>query len=389
MATGAVSGLTISGDGSGLTSLSATSISSGTLADGRLSANVALLSGTQTFSGTKTFSGGIVLGQTTLTSNATIARAVNLPDEAGTICLSNFDSCGYLRLAAGSFQTDASTNDVLAVNKTNATGNLISLQRSGTAVFTVANSGALQIQSTSATALDIRNASGTSYFSVDTSTGTVRVGPAGADGTGVLFVLDTKNTAGDPTGINGGSYYNSTDARARCYENGFWSDCSTTRILGETTLGAAGNTITVNLAASTEYLQCRIESKGRTAASLVYLRFNGDVTGNSYGWNTYSIVAAAVQDAQDASDSEIQLNGTTTGTVPFSSDVKITNFSDTRKAVDWTATGAETIGTNMNRYSGGGTWNNTASQISSVSFVTSAGNFTAGSHAWCEGRDVR
>jgi hypothetical protein len=223
--TGQISGTTIVGGGSGITTLNATNLSSGTVADARLSSNVVLLTGTQTISGTKTFSGGFVLGLSTLSSSAKISRAVSLPDEAGAVCISNSNNCGFLRIAAGSFQTDASVNNVLAVDKTNATGNLIEMRRSGTAVFMVGNSGALQIQSTSATALDIRNAGGTSYFSVDTSTGTVRVGPAAADGTGVLFVLDTKNTAGDPTGINGGSYYNSSTNRNRCFENGAWKDC--------------------------------------------------------------------------------------------------------------------------------------------------------------------
>jgi hypothetical protein len=48
--TGALSGVT----------LAATTITSGTLSDSRLSSNVALLSGTQTFTGRKTFTGGIV-----------------------------------------------------------------------------------------------------------------------------------------------------------------------------------------------------------------------------------------------------------------------------------------------------------------------------------------
>ncbi len=216
--------------GASLTSLNASNIGSGTISDTYLSANVALLSGTQTFSGSKTFSTGVVLGQTTLTSSATVARAVNLPDEAGTICLSNTNTCGYLRLAAGSLQTDASSNDVLAVNKTSATGNLINLQRSGTAVFTVANSGALQIQSTSSTALDIRNVGGTSYFSIDTSSGVVRVGPSVADATGVLFVLDTKNTSGDPTGADGAQYYNSALQQFRCYRDGVWEPCGSNPI---------------------------------------------------------------------------------------------------------------------------------------------------------------
>ncbi len=390
-ASGTITGANIVGNGSGLTNLDAGDIATGTLADARLSANVALLSGSQTFSGAKTFSGGLVLGLSSLTSSATVSRSVSLPDEAGTVCMSNTNTCGFLRLAAGSLQTDASNNDVLAVNKTSATGNLIALQRSGGAVFTVANSGALQIQATGTAALDIRNVGGTSYFSVDTNTGNVRIGPTTADANGVFFVLDTKNTTGDPAigALNNAQYYNSADGKMRCYEGGFWSDCMSTRVLGETTLGSAGNTITVNLSDGAEYLQCRVDVKSRTASSLVYVRFNGDAGGTSYGWNTYSIVATAVQDAQDASDSELQLSGTTAGTVPFSANLNITNFADTRKTVDWTAGGAEVIGTQMNRYSGGGAWGNTTNAITSVSFIASTGNFAAGSHAWCEGRDIR
>jgi hypothetical protein len=46
----------VTGNGSGLTSLNATNMASGTLADARLSTNVALLNANQTFSGTNTFS---------------------------------------------------------------------------------------------------------------------------------------------------------------------------------------------------------------------------------------------------------------------------------------------------------------------------------------------
>jgi hypothetical protein len=359
---------------------------------GLLTTNVALLTGSQSFSGTKTFaSGGFVLGQSTLSSLATVARAVSLPDEAGTICLSNKTTCGYLLFAAGAVQADASTNDVISINKTNATGNLINIQRSGTAVFTVANSGALQIQATGTAALDIRNAGGTSYFTVDSSTGIVRVGPSAADATGVLFTLDTKNTTGDPAigTLNNAQYYNSADGRARCYEGGFWSDCSVLRLLGETTLGAAGNTISVTLAANMEYLECRVDSPSRTAAATVNVRFNNDTGAAAYGWNAYGIVAAAVVDWQDSSDSELQLTGTQTGTNPFSADLKITNYTTSNKVIDWTAAGAEPVATNSNRYSGVGAYYNTASQISSVQFISSAGNFAAGSHAWCQGRNVR
>ncbi len=387
--TGTIAGTAITGDGSGLTALNGTNVSTGTVADARLSANVAQLAGSQTFSGTKTFSAGLVLGQSTINSNATVARAVSLPDEAGTICLSNTNTCGYLRLAAGVIQTDASNNDVLAVNKTSATGNLINLQRNGGAVFTVANTGALQIQSTSSTALDIRNVGGLSYFSIDTSTGTVRVGSITADAVGVLFVLDTKNTTGDPTGINGGSYYNSADGKSRCYEGGFWSDCASKRVLAESTLSAASGTITLNLASGTEYIECRIDTKGRSVAGGIYLRFNGDSGAASYGWNEYDIINNAVGDAQDSSDSEIQLTGLDTGVIPASATLRITNFVDTQKIVDWSYSGVTGIGTNNRRYSGTGNWSNTTNAITTVTFLTSTGTFNAGTHAWCEGRNIR
>lgn len=169
-------------------------------------------------------SGELVLGLTTIDSTASSFRGISFPDASGIVCLSG-SNCGFLELASGSHAVDATTNDSIAINKTGASGNIISLQKSGGAVFTVTNTGALQIQSTNSTALDIRNVGGTSYFSIDTSTGTVRVGPTTADANGVLFVLDTKNTAGDPTGVAGAQYYNSNLNKFRCYENGLWTDC--------------------------------------------------------------------------------------------------------------------------------------------------------------------
>jgi hypothetical protein len=204
----------------------------------------------------------------------------------------------------------------------------------------------------------------------------------------VLFVLDTKNTAGDPTGVNGGMYYNSVDSKNRCYENGDWIDCTTMVLAGETTLGAANGTINVTLNGNYEYLECRVDIVSRSAASIPYLRFNNNTGGTSYGWNSYGIVAAATTDWQDASDREIQLTGTQTGTNIISADLKITNLNGSNKVVDWTAAGVEAVGTNSNRYSGVGGFYNTA-QVTSVQIVASGGTFGTGSHAWCQGKNVR
>lgn len=78
-----------------------------------------------------------------------------------------------------------------------------------------------------ATALfSVQNAAGTSLFVVDSSNSRVYVGNPTADSTGTLFVLDNKNTSGDPgSAVDGAMYYNSNSNRFRCYQDGSWRDC--------------------------------------------------------------------------------------------------------------------------------------------------------------------
>ncbi|MDL2342456.1 MAG: hypothetical protein QFB87_05265 [Patescibacteria group bacterium] len=75
------------------------------------------------------------------------------------------------------------------------------------------------------TAFQIQNATGTGIVVADTSNNRLQVGDVTADGTGTLLVLDTKNTAADPTGVNGGMYYNSSLGAFRCYEASAWKNC--------------------------------------------------------------------------------------------------------------------------------------------------------------------
>lgn len=58
-AAGAITATSVSGDGAGLTTLNASQLTSGTVGDARLSANVALLNAGQIFSGSNVFSGAI------------------------------------------------------------------------------------------------------------------------------------------------------------------------------------------------------------------------------------------------------------------------------------------------------------------------------------------
>lgn len=163
------------------------------------------------------------------TSSVTANRNINLPDEDGTICLSGSASCGFINFAKATAQADSSTNSSIFINKTGASGDIITLQDNGNSVFRVARNGSLEIRQDSTVALAIKNSAGTDFFGVDTSGAIVRIGSSTADGVGTLLVLDSKNTAGDPTGSNGGMYYNSSSNKFRCYEDGKWVDCIGTR----------------------------------------------------------------------------------------------------------------------------------------------------------------
>lgn len=168
---------------------------------------------------------------------ATTSRSILLPDEDGTVCLSNSDNCGFIRIAPGVLQTDITTNDTIAINKTGASGNLITLQRSGVAAFTVSNNGALQIRTTSTTGLDIQDGGGVSSFSVDTFGDIVHVGLGTTDTVQVILQLDSFSTYADTaacttTGNQGGMYYNSTTTAVRACVDGTWEDIVTTKGLG-------------------------------------------------------------------------------------------------------------------------------------------------------------
>lgn len=409
---GAVSGITTLSLSGAITGATATNTINGLVVNsGSLSSITGFnqTSGNFAMSGTGTFgtgSGAVSLnGATTISTATNSATALTVNGTTGTAATAlqiaqtgnaaNLVITNTARttgaLVSLTHSTSAFSGTGLLLNFASGsgsfTGDFLDFQLNGTSRFKVDNTGGLTISATSSASLTTIGVSGgLTYFNINATNNRIQIGSSSSDATSILLILDS-GTA-DPTAVNGGSYYNSTNNKSRCAENGVWTDCNTTPLLGETTLGAAGNTISVTLNRTVEYLHCRVDVKSRTASSIPWLRFNNNTTANAYNWTLYGITAAAVIDAQDNSDSEMEL-ASAGSTVPFSADINITNFSDVRKAVDWTAVGAENVGTNMNRFSGGATWNVTGSQITSVQFVASTGNFAAGSHAWCEGRDIR
>jgi hypothetical protein len=53
----------------------------------------------------------------------------------------------------------------------------------------------------------------------------ITVGSGTNDAVAIPLILDSYNNGTDPTGTNGGMYYNTSTNKFRCYQNGAWADC--------------------------------------------------------------------------------------------------------------------------------------------------------------------
>ncbi|GAC1601345.1 MAG: hypothetical protein NVS3B29_02930 [Candidatus Saccharimonadales bacterium] len=137
---------------------------------------------------------------------------------------------------------DTASAVALSIGTTNATA--INLGKTASNIATTINGTAVIKPTTgndSTAAFQIQNASSVAFFTVDTTNERVYVGPTAGDTVGAILVLGNKTTAGDPTGVNGATYYNASSATFRCYENGAWTDCLTHHIVVTTADQTAGN----------------------------------------------------------------------------------------------------------------------------------------------------
>lgn len=141
--------------------------------------------------------------------------------------------------AAGSISGATTIGAQSIVLLADSNSNLLTLKKDGNGVFTVFNDGALELKLDSANALAVKAANGDNALTVDTLTGKVKIG-SGTNGKTVLFVLDTKSSEGDPAGVNGAQYYNSSMKKFRCYQNDRWQDCLQTAF-SEYTVASGGD----------------------------------------------------------------------------------------------------------------------------------------------------
>ncbi|MBI4034398.1 hypothetical protein HY380_00700, partial [Candidatus Saccharibacteria bacterium] len=229
----------LSADGSSLTNLNASNIASGTLDVARLDASVSLLG--------QTIESGEITNGTITNDDINVAAAIA---DTKLDTISTAGKVADTALSANVTLQGNTFNGVSQLVQTTAGGilpvisgaNLTSLNGSSIASGTVADarlsanvalldgsqtfSGAplFKKSADSTTAFRIQNAAGTNLFVADTTNSRIYIGEPTADATGALLVLDTKNTAGDPTCVDGGLYYNSNAVQARACINGAWNN---------------------------------------------------------------------------------------------------------------------------------------------------------------------
>lgn len=138
---------------------------------------------------------------------------------AGTLFSVTQSNASNLGTAIFSVDSTGAVSLGLAGMTTTLPGNI-----SSTGTFSSTGATALfKPSSSAANAFQIQNSSSLVLFSADTSATRIQIGSSTSDSTAVLFVQDSSTT--QPTGVNGGSYYNSTNNKFRCYQGGIWMDC--------------------------------------------------------------------------------------------------------------------------------------------------------------------
>lgn len=165
-----------------------------------------------------------------LTVESTDAAAVHVQNAAGTQVF-NIDTVDQeIMLGAGyggkHFASSLAGNPFLELGDSAGNGVGLTQVESGNAYLTFDTELVIQREATNSTrTLQVMDAADDDLFVVNGTNSRILIGESNT--TGTLLVLDTMTgSATDPTGVNGGMYYNSTTAKLRCYENSVWRNCN-------------------------------------------------------------------------------------------------------------------------------------------------------------------
>jgi len=221
--------------------------------------------------------GTITVVPTSTASNFTIT----LPAETGTVCTTaatgacSVAGSGYVQLAPASVQADSTSNNSIFVNKTSGTGNILELQKSGSDVFTVGNTG---------------NITATGTFNTDTITSTALTlsgsNPViSASTTNTGLTLQTNGTGTLLLNTTGAGTVNVGTANSTII--GIGNSGATTTITGTTNVNTTGSTNTsINTGSNSGTVTIGNSSAGAIAlqsASTIGLTATTTITGLGSG----------------------------------------------------------------------------------------------------------
>ncbi len=187
------------------------------------------------------------------------ARTINLGTGGAvqTVTVGSTNGASTLDLQAGTGGLDITTQGTGALNiGNNAVAQTINIGNGtgATAVAVLCGTGACGFGNNATahtTTLGSSNSTATTVLQAGSGglslTSGANIVLGASDTTGTLLVLDTKTNSGDPTGTNGGMYYNSSNNKFRCYENSTWDDCITHHkaIAANDVTDSAGNSCTM------------------------------------------------------------------------------------------------------------------------------------------------
>lgn len=157
----------------------------------------------------------------------------------------------------------------------------------------------------------------------------------------------------------------------------FWPE------IGRTTLGSAGDTITINSIPARRFLMVLFDLPSGGTTIVPRVRFNND-TGNNYSWRMETDGAA---DSTAVSQAFLGIASSTTGNV--TGFLYITNVAALGKSVKFLATRWNGSAANApGRDEGSGGWGNTTNQITRIDVINGgAGDFAIGSSVVVLGHD--
>lgn len=169
-----------------------------------------------------------------------------------------------------------------------------------TGTFSVANNSPLfKNASNNAAAFSIQTSTNANLFVANTSTSRIHIGDPVADASGVVLVLDTKNDAGDPTGVAGAMYYNSNTGKFRCYQVSAWKECGLDTLQDSYTASTGGTTPEIKLDATRGGLDIQ-DADTTIGASLLAVRGSN---GAGLGAALLNVTSTGVITAQNSADS--------------------------------------------------------------------------------------